>query len=156
MADIQSTKISAKNVVILPHVGALDTKANPFTQALQRERLDMVNLFKAALDTAGVEYTDHEQIVSYRAAITTGTQLHERGIDIGLEDVLFLFGTNALGVERELCWLEMNEAHSEDLDELMDELPPAGAIAVIQAMQVRSRSLNNMAGLLREIKGIRK
>ncbi|MGN5575833.1 hypothetical protein [Enterobacter sp. Lyrl_3] len=144
MVNNQSTKISAKNVVILPHVGDVDTKATPFNQALQRERLDMMDLFKTALDTAGVEYTAQDQIVSYRATITTGTQLRERGIDIGFEDVMFLYGTNALGAERELCWLEMNDAHGTELDELIESLPRIGVMAVVQAMVARTNSLSNI------------
>lgn len=95
-------------------------------------------------------------ISCYRAEINNGQQLRDSGLLSESCDVLFLYGSDASGDERELCWLEMGEAHGEALDELMDELPPAAAIAVIQAMQARSRSLNNMAGLLREIKGIRK
>lgn len=155
MANTQSTKNPSKNVVILPHVGDMDAKANPFTQALQRERLDMLDLFKSALDAADVEYAVHDQIVSYRAVITLGTQLQERGIDIGLEDVLFLYGTNALGAERELCWLEMNEAHGEDLDELMDTLPKSGVLAVVQAMVTRRNSLNTMIEVAKAAKNSR-
>lgn len=155
MANNQSTKISSKNVVILPHVGDVDSKATPFNQALQRERMDMVDLFKNALDAAGVEYIALEQIVSYRATITTGTQLLDRGVDIGFEDVLFLYGTNALGTERELCWLEMNEGHGEDMDELMDSLPRSGVMAVVQAMVVRSNSMSNAIEVLKAAKSTR-
>lgn len=152
MANTQSTKNPSKNVVILPPVGAFDSKANPFTQALHRERAGMLELFKQALNAAGVEYTDHERIVSYRAAITTGTQLQGRGIEILFEDVLFLYGTNALGEERELCWLEMNEAHGEELDELMDSLPRPGVIAVVHAMAARSHLLSNSIDVLNAAK----
>lgn len=44
-------------VVILPYVGAVNPKADPFIQALPRERLDMLEQFKSALDAAGIAYT---------------------------------------------------------------------------------------------------
>ncbi|WP_413499149.1 host cell division inhibitor Icd-like protein [Buttiauxella gaviniae] len=57
MAESQHTQTHPKKVV-LPYVGAVNPKADPFIQALQRERLDMLESFKAALEAAGAAYID--------------------------------------------------------------------------------------------------
>lgn len=85
--------------------------------------------------------------VLYRAEITDGQQLRDEGFLSEDCDVLFLYGSDNQGTEHQICWLEMSEAHDEELDEFMNELPRAGVIAVIQAMQARSRSLQNMISL---------
>lgn len=99
-----------------------------------------------------VPTSTNEHIVSYRAVINDGSELRERGLDVAREDILFLYSTNALGAERELCWLEMNEAHGEELDELMDSLPRSGVMAVVQAMVARSNSLTTMIDSLKTAK----
>lgn len=86
-------------------------------------------------------------IVLYRAEITNGQQLRDKGFLSENCDILFLYGSDDQGTERQICWLEMSEEHDEEMDDLMDELPRAGVIAVIQAMQARSRSLQNMVDL---------
>lgn len=91
-------------------------------------------------------------ILSYRAEITDGQQLRERGLLDESCDVLFLFGADAQGEERQLCWLEMSAKHDGELDELMDELPRDGVIAVVQAMVKRRHSLGNMVNLAKAIK----
>lgn len=91
-------------------------------------------------------------ITSYRAVITNGQQLLDGGLLPESCDVLFLYGSDVQGNERQLCWLEMSEAHGEELDDLMNELPRVGIIAVIQAMQARSRSLQNMVRLADAVK----
>lgn len=94
-------------------------------------------------------------IASYRAEINNGQRLRDAGFLSESCEVLFLYGSNAGGFERELCWLEMSEAHKEELDDLMDELPSDGVIAVLKAMQARVDSLRNIAATLKLIKQYR-
>lgn len=89
---------------------------------------------------------------SYRAEINNGQQLRDKGFLSESCDVLFLYGADVQGNERQLCWLEMSEEHKKELDDLMDELPRAGKVAVIQAMNARSRSLQNMIEVAKAVK----
>ena len=92
-------------------------------------------------------------ILLYRAEITDGQQLRDRGLLDESCDVLFLFCADTQGEERQLCWLEMSAQHDDELDELMDELPRDGVIAVLQAMIDRRNSINGMVEVLKAARG---
>lgn len=94
-------------------------------------------------------------ITSYRAVINNGQQLRDGGLLSESCDVLFLYGSCAPGNERQLCWLEMSEAHDDELDELMNSLPHSGVVAIVRAMSARRESLGCVIDALRVIKEVR-
>ncbi|NDO80216.1 hypothetical protein CJP72_05315 [Citrobacter sp. NCU1] len=96
------------------------------------------------------------EIIRFRAKISSGLVLRKEGRITDVSDMLFLYGADASGIERELFRVEMDEAHKDKFDELTDELPRAGHIAVAQAMLARMESMKNMAGLVREVRNSRK
>ena len=90
--------------------------------------------------------------LSYRAEINNGQQLRDKGFLSEPCDVLFLYGADDEGSEHQLCWLEMNEAHGAELDELIESLPRIGVMAVVQTMVARTNSLSNMIELAKAAK----
>lgn len=91
-------------------------------------------------------------VFSYRAEINNGQQLRDECFLSESCDVLFLYGADEQGVEHQLCWLEMDDAHTVELDELMESLPHSGVMAVVLAMVARRDSLNSMIAIAKAVR----